>query len=161
MCGPFRFLALAALLLAAAGCDAGDADDNNNGDPCVITNDQLEALASLFNCDVTALRFGDPESGSLSSADCTFPSDVTNQSHIDYYGFCLSAPADVVVTMETSDFEPQLWYFDEDGRVLYSDTGDEEVVLTLSLEAGVHVVGANSNTTDPVTGSYTIELTEE
>lgn len=130
---------------------------------CVLGGCGNDPASSHPPCeDVPAVAVGEGLDGTLSAGDRRF-----DGVFIDYYGLPLAAAADVVIRLSSTDLDPVLFLFDENGEVI-AQAFDPEGTPPGELETarifyeftpGCHLIGASAFTRD-TTGSYTLRLDE-
>ena len=108
--------------------------------------------------DARALSLGPWVDGTLNQRDRSFAGGF-----IDYYAVDLADSADVTLTMTSTELDPLLLVFGEDGSVLeqaFQDMGSpqgapETARLTRAFGPGCHVLGASSWASGQ-TGAYRV-----
>ena len=149
-------LSLLFLGLVYSGCNSDDLTGGGTGTPS-----DLQALATALGCPtVVAIAIGQSINGSLSNSDCSppFTGDV---SKIDYYGFRITQNMTLTIDQTSSDFDAFVALFDSNGNIIDSDddSGDGlDARLSLSLNAGLYAIGANSAFSTADFGEYTVSL---
>ncbi|NNC78179.1 MAG: hypothetical protein HKN77_09475 [Woeseiaceae bacterium] len=154
-----RFLFLTILSIAAASCGGGGGDSagggggggGNTGAPCPApTQIQPDSVtqASLASTDCSVVRL--------------FPTETGDQSLLDQYIITLPANGELTIRMESAVFDAFLVVFTTNPPVLPPDYEDDDgggnldALLVLQLNAGTYIIMANSSTSTPVTGAYTL-----
>lgn len=147
-------------LVALPACDAVESVINSLSQP---SQQELDALTSVFGCTVVGIaqnsdRTGRLVGGAVGTGDCRLPED---DSLIDFYAFRVGSETRIRVTMTSSDFAPYLLLFGDNPTELLAqqgpETGDDSVTLTYTLGAGLYVIGANSELPGR-TGDYRLRL---
>ncbi len=147
-----RFICVLSLTAFCAACGGGGGD-GGGGDstaPC-------PAPTPINPDSVTA--------GSLTNSDCTlvrlFPTTTGDLSLIDQYVVTLPANGEFTIRMESTQFDaflilvnspaalPEIAVDDDSG-------GGLNALLSVNLAAGTYIIIANSFSTTPVTGAYTL-----
>lgn len=140
-----------------AGCGGGGGGDGNGGGnpgaPC-------PAPVQIQPDSVTQ--------GSLATSDCSverlFPAATGDQSLLDQYVVTLPRNGELTIRLASTQFDAFLAVFIGNPPVLppaYEDDdsgGNLDALLVLQLNAGTYVIIANSATSTPVTGAYTLTL---
>jgi hypothetical protein len=109
--------------------------------------------------------------GTLAEGDCTFAQlgiDPFDSTFLDQYRVELPAGGDLNITLESTDFNPYLWVYDETLETVIDfnddvDTppGNVNSALDLSLAPGTYIILANSILAPDQTGAYTLTLIPE
>lgn len=104
-------------------------------------------------CPVQPYTLGTTVNGTLSVTDCTFQDDT----YVDYYGFTLTSPRQVTITLRSTDFDAYLVLFSSTSAVVEQDDDDgggNDARIVRTLTPGTYYIAANSF--DVETGSYTL-----
>jgi hypothetical protein len=106
--------------------------------------------------------------GDISASDCTLAQlgiDPPDGSHVDIYRVALASADVLTIGLETAEFDPFLWVFDETLTIELatdddSGVGDDALISDLPLTAGTYLILANSFH-EVGTGNYTLTLLPE
>ncbi|NNF41078.1 MAG: hypothetical protein HKN64_06845, partial [Woeseiaceae bacterium] len=154
-----RFFIFSAVPFLIAGCGGGGGDsDNGGGGPG--TGTPCPAATEIQPDSVTQ--------GTLATSDCSverlFAAATGDASLLDQYVVTLPRSGELTILMESAQFDAYLAVFIGSPPVLppaFEDDdsgGNLDAQLVLQLDAGTYVIIANSATSTPVTGAYTLTL---
>jgi hypothetical protein len=118
-----------------------------------------DADPTCSGCVVGDIACGAAVGGNLDAADCALPAD---DSSVDVYRLVLLEPLRVSVELSSTAFDPFVWVWGEDCKVLASNDDCTEGDFSLSclvvdLVPGTYYVGANSFSPGE-SGSYTLTV---
>lgn len=108
--------------------------------------------------------------GTLAEGDCTFAQlgiDPFDSTFLDQYRVELPAGGDLSITLESTDFDPFLWVYDETLETVIDSNDDVDppidldAALDVSLAPGTYIILANSILAPDQTGAYTLTLIPE
>ena len=162
-------------LLSSGGTVLASDDDDGGG-----TNSQMQTTleAGTYTIEATAWWVGATGSFALSliteiptgflkmvDGELTFGSESSSQrsGYADEYGFTLGGTQEVMIRMESTDFDTYLYLLSSDGTVLASDDDGGERTnseIQTTLGAGTYTIEATSWSVIG-TGSYTLSLESE
>lgn len=145
-------------LLATAALAACGSDGTGPGADCARNEGgQLVVFGTTVKDGGQALNIGSSSTGSLSSADC----EDDRGSHMDVYKLEVSAQEQVVITLQSADFDPYLFLVDADGDILVQNddeqSGSTNSQIEYTLQPGTYYINASSFLPEE-TGDYVLAI---
>ena len=116
-----------------------------------------------FACTTLGIDCNSTRSGTLTSDDCQVD-PPTDRSLYDAWTFPVTAGQTIQITMQSSAFDTYLILYDPNRNDIdenndYPGGGTNSRISFTADSTGTYTVWANSNTFEPVTGDYSLDVT--